>query len=316
MESLISAFLGPAATIQIKLYNKVAPTRPPKRIDFPNGGGESLVVFTEKEPVSGEVKISPTRSGIDHIGIKVELVGFIAPTFIGGPLTPFEFLLHVRELEPASMLDSMKTYKFDFENIDKIHESYNGLNVRLRYFIRVTITRHLSPNIAKDQDFWVVNVPNIPEVKASIKSQVGIKNCLLIEVEWAKERFHLNEIIFGKVSFLQVRVKIARMKISLIRREKLGMGDNGTISNETLASKGDSFTHYEVMDGCPVMGEVIPIRLFLSHYGGLTPTYKNVNQQFSVRYYLNVVLIDESSASRKYFKNEEIMLYRADLNGI
>jgi vacuolar protein sorting-associated protein 26 len=38
-------------------------------------------------------------------------------------------------------------------------------------------------------------------------------------------------------------------------------------------------------------GEMIPIRLFLGGFE-LTPTFRDVNKKFSVRYYLNLVLID------------------------
>ena len=49
---------------------------------------------------------------------------------------------------------------------------------------------------------------------------------------------------------------------------------------------------YEIMDGAPVRGESIPIRLFLAGYD-LTPTMRDINKKFSVRYYLNLVLVDE-----------------------
>lgn len=39
-------------------------------------------------------------------------------------------------------------------------------------------------------------------------------------------------------------------------------------------------------------GETIPIRLFLAGYE-LTPTMVDICKRFSVRYYLNIVLIDE-----------------------
>lgn len=39
-------------------------------------------------------------------------------------------------------------------------------------------------------------------------------------------------------------------------------------------------------------GESIPIRCFLAPYE-LTPTLKNVHNKFSVKYYLNLVLVDE-----------------------
>lgn len=51
----------------------------------------------------------------------------------------------------------------------------------------------------------------------------------------------------------------------------------------------------------PLTGESIPIRLFLAGYE-LTPTMRDINKKFSVRYYLNLVLIDEEE--RRYFKQQ------------
>ena len=48
-------------------------------------------------------------------------------------------------------------------------------------------------------------------------------------------------------------------------------------------------------------GESIPIRLFLAGYE-LTPTMRDINKKFSVRYYLNLVRIDEEE--RRYFKQQ------------
>ena len=61
------------------------------------------------------------------------------------------------------------------------------------------------------------------------------------------------------------------------------------------------------MDGAPVRGEQIPIRLYLSGFD-LTPSYSNVNNRFSVKYYINLVLIDEED--RRYFKQQEIIIWR------
>lgn len=58
---------------------------------------------------------------------------------------------------------------------------------------------------------------------------------------------------------------------------------------------------YEIMDGAPVKGESIPIRVFLAGYD-VTPTMRDINKKFSVRYYLNLVLVDEED--RRYFKQQ------------
>ena len=50
-----------------------------------------------------------------------------------------------------------------------------------------------------------------------------------------------------------------------------------------FATYNASCLNYKVMDGAPVRGECTPIRIFLSPYD-LTPTYKNVDNKFSVKY--------------------------------
>lgn len=54
-------------------------------------------------------------------------------------------------------------------------------------------------------------------------------------------------------------------------------------------------------------GESIPIRVFLAGYD-LTPTMRDINKKFSVRYFLNLVLMD--TEDRRYFKQQEITLWR------
>merc|ERR1719234_1056788 len=90
------------------------------------------------------------------------------------------------------------------------------------------------------------------------------------------------------------------MEMHIIKRETTGTGPNVFQEEDTIAK-------FEIMDGAPVKGESIPIRLFLSGYD-LTPTMRDVNKKFSVRYLLNLVLVDEEE--RRYFKQQEITLWR------
>lgn len=81
----------------------------------------------------------------------------------------------------------------------------------------------------------------------------------------------------------------------------------------SAAHESETLTRFEIMDGCPVRGERIPIRLHLGGLGqdSLTPSYPNVANSFSVRYFLNLVLVDEED--RRYFKQAAIDLWRKDL---
>ena len=113
----------------------------------------------------------------------------------------------------------------------------------------------------------------------------------------------LQDVVLGKVYFLLVRIKIKHMELALIRRESAGSGQN-------TYNESENITKFELMDGAPIKGEVIPIRLFLGHLP-LTPTHRSVNNTFSVKYYLNLVLVDEED--RRYFKQQEIVLWRKEM---
>ena len=86
----------------------------------------------------------------------------------------------------------------------------------------------------------------------------------------------------------------------------------GSPSNRNPSVRTQTLLKYEIMDGAPVKGEVIPVRLYLAGIpADVTPTYHAENNRFSVRYFLNLVLVDEED--RRYFKQQEIILWRKDL---
>lgn len=136
-----------------------------------------------------------------------------------------------------------------------------------------------------------------------IKMEVGIEDCLHIEFEFMRSVFNLKDCVLGKVFFNLVRIKIKHMELNVIRKETFGTGEKAVTESENL-------TKFEIMDGAPVKGECVPVRFYLASVD-LTPTYENINKRFSVRYYLNLVLVDEED--RRYFKQHEVMLWREKL---
>ena len=211
----------------------------------------------------------------------------------------YEFLSLGQELAAPGELQHPQTFPFNFKNVEKQYESYNGINVKLRYFVKVTVSRRMA-DVIREKDIWVYSYRIPPETNASIKMDVGIEDCLHIEFEYSKSKYHLKDVIVGRIYFLLVRLKIKHMELSIIRRETTGVAPNQYNESETLV-------RFEIMDGSPSRGETIPIRLFLGGFD-LTPTFREVNKKYSVRYYLSLVLIDEDA--RRYFKQSEIVLFR------
>ncbi|XP_027340894.1 vacuolar protein sorting-associated protein 26A isoform X2 [Abrus precatorius] len=311
-----------------------------------NGQTVTVPLFQSQENIAGKITIEPMQGKkIDHNGVKVELLGQIEMYFDRGNF--YDFTSLVRELDVPGEIYERKTYAFEFSTVEMPYETYNGVNVRLRYVLKVTINRGYAGSIVEYQDFVVRNYSPPPQINNSIKMEVGIEDCLHIEFEYNKSKYHLKDVIIGKIYFLLVRIKIKNMDLEIRRRESTGSGTNTHVETETLAK-------FELMDGAPVRvidfvtfeevnflgevpkamllvtlkntrrgkmslggliivcspqlrGESIPIRLFLSPYE-LTPTHRNINNKFSVKYFLNLVLVDEED--RRYFKQQEITMYR------
>ncbi|XP_049296513.1 vacuolar protein sorting-associated protein 26B-like [Anopheles funestus] len=292
-------FLRFGQSADIDILFDGAENRQQAEIKTEDGKKDKYLLYYDGETVGGKVNITLKKPGskLEHQGIKIELIGQIELYYDRG--NHHDFLSLVRELARPGDLIQNTSYPFEFANVEKPYEVYVGSNVRLRYFLRVTIVRRLS-DIIREVDIAVHTLSSYPDTNSPIKMEVGIEDCLHIEFEYNKSKYHLKDVIVGKIYFLLVRIKIKHMEIAIIKREQTGSGPNMYTENEIIAK-------YEIMDGSPVKGESIPIRVFLAGYD-LTVTMREINKKFSVRYFLNLVLID--TEDRRYFKQQEITLWR------
>lgn len=296
---MLSAWFASNCSLDLSL--DVEPTRKTGPLTKTKGG-ERAYIFTDGEDVCGTALVSVTPGKkVEHQGIRVELIGQV--DMIYDSSQSHDFFHMSRELEPPGLLLESKQWKWKFAAVDKQTETYAGINVRVRYFVRVSVVRQYNLNLTKEVDFLVQNLYTPPDLNNTIKMEVGIEDCLHIEFEYDKSKYHLKDVVVGKVYFLLVRIKIKYMELDIIRREQSGLAPATApvTDNETL-------TKFEIMDGAPVKTECIPVRLYLTSCGELTPTMKNVQNKFSVRYFLNLVLVDEED--RRYFKQQEIFLWR------
>jgi hypothetical protein len=60
-----------------------------------------------------------------------------------------DFTTLVTEFAPSGFITEDRTLPFDFQNVEKLYESYNGINVRLRYLgsvlLRLTLLSQILP---------------------------------------------------------------------------------------------------------------------------------------------------------------------------
>jgi len=299
--------------------------------------GHTLQVYSSRDEVSGELKVSVLGGKrVEHTGIRIELKGVVE---LSADRSSHEFVSLAREVAPAGGQQGMQAFKFSFGNAELPFDSYVGINGRVRYYLRaiVSFKNGFGPSASqiKETDFIVqsISIPQLPEstsqtetpdpivMPGGVKLEVGIEDCLHIEFVYDKTHFHLTDVVTGRVFFLLVRIKINHMELSLVRRETAGFssisaGSSGvvgsTLTTGTTAAltESETLTRFEIMDGAPIKGERIPIRMFLSGLD-VGPTLIGAANCLSVRYFLNLVLIDEEE--RRYFKQQEVTLYRASL---
>ncbi|SCV03839.1 LAMI_0H11364g1_1 [Lachancea mirantina] len=265
-------------------------------------------LYENGESLSGLVTLRVKEGKkVDHLGVKVNLIGSVDIAKSNSEYkksTVDTFLCLSADLCPQGELMHSQTFQFSFKDVEKRYESYRGRNVDISYYVKVTVLRK-STDIVKIKKFWCYLYKTIPtsgpsgqnEDAKPVKLDIGIENCLHIEFEFSKSQYSIKDVIVGRIYFLLTRLKVKHMELSLITRETCGLEPNQLSDSTSI--------RYEIMDGSPVKGETIPIRLFLGGYDLVPNTSCNY---FNIKNYLSLVIIDEDG--RRYFKQTEIFLYR------
>jgi vacuolar protein sorting-associated protein 26 len=244
------SFLSFSTPVDIDIVLEDADDRAMVDVKTDKNRREKVPLYMDGESVKGAITVRPKDGKrLEHTGIKVQFIGTIGvfeSSFPVGEYTKlgrvemffdrgnhYEFLSLGQELAAPGELQHPQTFEFNFKNVEKQYESYNGINVRLRYFLRVTVARRMQ-DVTREKDIWVYSYRTSPETNASIKMDVGIEDCLHIEFEYSKSKYHLKDVIVGRIYFLLVRLKIKHMELSIIRRETTGAPPNQYNESETL----------------------------------------------------------------------------------
>lgn len=275
------------------------PKRKRHKIVELNGNFNRLPTLYDLETVSGKVLINlGNKKSYEHKGIKLELNGIIQGK---DSKDTFRFISLTQELESVGSLGAeVNTYPFKFLNVQKQFESYRGFLKNIKYILKLTIDTKLKTH-TYEQEFAVIN-PEPAKILENdnlpIKLDVGIEDWLEITFDVDRRNFSLKDVIVGRVTFRKVSLRLETMEILIIKKE---IAKNGAQREEVVICE------YEIMDGSPIKNETIPIRMFIKPYD-LSPTMANVNNKFSVQYFLKLVLTD--CDGKKFFKQSEIFLHR------
>jgi vacuolar protein sorting-associated protein 26 len=126
---------------------------------------------------------------------------------------------------------------------------------------------------------------------------IGILKVLDLRLSFEKSKFHLKDTIVGNFQYKHFGMRIQHMELCLVKKEIYG-----------TTSETKNIARYEILDGGPIVGEVVPIRFYLSSVEGLTPTLSIPKHGLACIYLINIILHDEDG--KRYFKSHEVEIYR------
>ena len=258
--------------------------------------------FFSEDDISGKFEIIKTSGNFDYSSITIELIGLIDN--YRDSKSSVRFLSLSKEISKNGSLTKDNTsYNFNFKNVKLPYESYKGDVIGVKYIIKVNIIKTMR-TISYEEEFAVVKPNDESILKKNdepISMNVGIKELLSILIEFDHINYGIHGTLKGFVSFGKVNMLLTKMEVQLIKKETIfGVAAQRNPKPKVIAT-------FELIDGGPFKNETIPFRFFLEPYN-LTPTYTDVAGNFSVRYYLNLIMKDEKY--NRYFKQKEIFLYR------
>lgn len=273
------------------------PDKNNKLIEYPT--------FFSHDQIKGKLIIELNKNkNVEHQGIMINLIGIIEN--IKDPSASSKFYDENLMLSPPDKINNEIT-QIDFcfnSGKEKEYETYLGSSVKVRYYLCATIMS--TPKQIYNQFEIVILNPSSREEFSKeeivpLKLEIGVEKILHILFEIEKSSYFLRDVIVGKVKFVEISIPIKIMEIQIIRKENLNFS-NAFSSETTMMSR------YQLMEGTPTNGTEIVFRYYLSGVRALTPSYVNVDNKFSVQYFVHLEFIDLEE--RRFFKRMEINLKR------
>ena len=265
------------------------------------------IYFRANDEIKGECTLIPYDANPFIINnLKLELIGEIHTKNLDYKL---EFIYITQELSNEEELVFEKKYPFSFNKISGNYESYNGEIFEIVYFLRVTLSTSILDLKKYEERIIYIYRPITDEFYHSISyskiehilGRIGTENIKII-FNLDKNKFFINEPIRGKIIIREINnIKISSINLSLIKNEKI----NGKIENYILSS-------FEMCDGQPMNGDIIPIRIYINNHKKVSITMKNINNGACwLRYYLKLTIILENE-NDTLFKSQEIIILRSE----
>jgi vacuolar protein sorting-associated protein 26 len=285
------SFFYPTPTVSIKLNGNAA-----LATECSSFTSLQLPFFAETDNVSGVITIDPPPGKtIAHKGIVIELFGEIR-TDKDAPL--HRFFTRKQVTRPEGEFADTLNLDFIFEKLRFPCSTYFGTAANIVYGLEFRIIRRLS-DFVQQSNFLVVIFRTKPEPVPQHK-EVGIANLLHVEFVFPELYFDVRDAVIGSVYLILIKLRLTYMAVTIYRLETYEQ-DAASFRQRTALKT------IEIMDGAPVRGDLIPIRVFLAE-SNIWPFQKFKGTPLSVEHYMRAEMVDENG--KHYFKRMTIQFDR------
>ena len=251
-----------------------------------------LSCFTNNDTISGNLSIIPPNGKtISHKGIVISIFGEIRNDK-NEQLS--RFMQQTNCLQAPGDLSIPFKGDFCFYDVKMSTSTYFGTIVNIVYGVEIRLVHRIS-DFVYEQQYIALNFTQNNDY-TPIHNEIGIRNVLHLEFVFPKAVFDAQECLIGCVYFILVKLRIIHMTVQVYRNEVFDSGVD-------YFQKITLLKEYEILDGAPVKGDSVPIRLFMAE-SDIWPYHEFPKSPLTIDHYLKVQMTDENG--KKYFKRLKI----------
>ena len=236
-------------------------------------------VYIHGDTVKGTVTITIDSDPVSHTGISVGLKGIYKDETGEEVDTFFEKAMQVL---PASTLSQKLTFPFSFRMVAFPFPTYHGHLLNIMYVAECTLGGE-NPIITR-VPFTVMFPSEI--AKRPVRKMIGIRSVTHILVMFDSDVIDARKCFVGAIMMAGSMIRLTKLTLELHRNEVVRDAQGNT------QEVNDRIGSFEIMDGTPVRGTLVPIRMFLGGWK-CWPSPKVNSCRISCKYTLQLIVNDD-----------------------
>jgi vacuolar protein sorting-associated protein 26 len=178
-------------------------------------------------------------------------------------------------------------------------QTYHGHSFSVCHWIRLTVKKTLG-SIDYSEEVYSYEIAPVAKALDPLCIRVAVAENIRVDLLINRRKFDISDVICGAAHFLLVALKIKTFTLSLVAQE-LMEAEGKTKKHKTVCGT------WEITDGAPVKGEIVPFRVFLAPLD-ISPSCANAAGGYTVTHFLHFTII--TTGREKYFKQLQIKLYK------